>query len=728
MLVKTSQALYEYSRWIWPIDWSRYNCSPGLRPDEKQALKRLDRCAPWKRDLFDPHLKRLMAPLWDCCEAIEGRRAYKDAAVVCLLRYCTKQDLSYWGFNEQTWYHLLGQDQGSFFRAHDHKVDGAVRHYLAAIAYLLGCWQDFRSMGHFKREPLARKVFGSLVVKASLTVVGETIKSWGYSQTRQTPLRSVVCEAMLLNKSPHLEDLKVQYIDQLRRNPSISEASRAHLSQLRRVLESLSIIQPLAVDRNFSSNSAPGVHLEWVEWVGRWDAVSCLSSATRRQVRLCLFKAGRWLMVHHPEMVRPEQWTKDLCIAYVAAVSRMRVGDYTVRKVFQGSKDGQPLSPRSINTYLGSMRQFFRDCQEWDWISRGFDPQRTFATPRSIKSLIGPKPRTISDDIWAKLMWAGLNLSHNDLPGHGAESGRKNCYYPIEMVRAIAVVWLFTGLRGDEIVRLRPGCIRKQDGSDQTPCTEHVCLLDVPVHKTGRSYTKPVDKIVGEAIATWEAVRPHQPKVLDRKTGEAVDLLFCYRGRPLTRDYINGSLIPMLCAKAKVPLKDARGNISSHRARATIASQLFNAKEPMSLFELQTWLGHSSPTSTQHYVACTPIRLAKSYAKAGYLERNVRAIEVLIDQEAIRTGAAATGQPWRYYDLSHGYCSYDFFEQCPHRLACARCNFYIPKDSSKGQLLESRESIQRLLREAPLREEERAAAKQDFDTLGRIVSAIEDKG
>jgi hypothetical protein len=139
----------------------------------------------------------------------------------------------------------------------------------------------------------------------------------------------------------------------------------------------------------------------------------------------------------------------------------------------------------------------------------------------------------------------------------------------------------------------------------------------------------------------------------------------------------------MLCRKAGIPINDVRGRITSHRARSTIASQLFNAKEPMTLFELQEWLGHSSPEATQHYVKTTPTKLAKSYADAGYFARNLRAIEVLIDQESVRNGRAAT-EPWKFYDLGHGYCTYDFFDQCPHRIACAKCSFYLPKDSTKG--------------------------------------------
>ncbi len=49
--------------------------------------------------------------------------------------------------------------------------------------------------------------------------------------------------------------------------------------------------------------------------------------------------------------------------------------------------------------------------------------------------------------------------------------------------------------------------------------------------------------------------------------------------------YLNKRLIPVLCKKVGVPFADVRGNITSHRARSTIASQLYNAREPMTLFE-----------------------------------------------------------------------------------------------------------------------------------------------
>jgi integrase len=81
----------------------------------------------------------------------------------------------------------------------------------------------------------------------------------------------------------------------------------------------------------------------------------------------------------------------------------------------------------------------------------------------------------------------------------------------------------------------------------------------------------------------------------DRKTGQQTAFLFAFRARHVSRTYINTTIIPALCSKAGVPPADVRGNITSHRAHSTIASQLYNAKEPMTLFELQAWLGHASP-------------------------------------------------------------------------------------------------------------------------------------
>lgn len=442
-----------------------------------------------------------------------------------------------------------------------------------------------------------------------------------------------------------------------------------------------------------------------------------------------LAKIGRWLAAEHPEITEPGQWTRQTCASWVATVDRMAVGDFSQWMHGMRSQDriGKPLTPESKSGYLKVPRAFFRDLHEWEWIPRRFDPAHALRTPRSVRALMGPDPRVIADDIWAKLLWAGLNVESGDLP---TSDGRT---YPVELIRAITLTWLFAGQRSDEIARLRVGCIRWQhDGipipgdSGEVLARDAVCLLDVPTHKTGTAFTKPVDPLLGQAIEAWQAVRPDQPAMLDPKTGEYADFLFAHRARRVAKDYINTAIIPMLCRKAGVPTADVRGNITSHRARSTIASQLYNAKEPMTLFELQEWLGHRTPEATAHYAKITPNTLARAYNDAGYFARNVRTIEVLVDRDAVASGAAANGEPWQHYDLGHGWCTYTFFEQCQHRMACARCDFYTPKDSSKGQLLEAKENLQKMLASIPLTDDERAAVDDGQTALDQLLERLTD--
>src|SRR6266545_2821124 len=108
-------------------------------------------------------------------------------------------------------------------------------------------------------------------------------------------------------------------------------------------------------------------------------------------------------------------------------------------------------------------------------------------------------------------------------------------------------------------------------GSGQVPA-DAVCFLHVPVNKTNTAFWKPVYALVGRYITAWEQQHPPQPRALDEKTNELVDLLFSYRGGGIGTRYLNTVLIPLLCDKAGLPRADARRAITSHRARATIAS------------------------------------------------------------------------------------------------------------------------------------------------------------
>ncbi len=559
---------------------------------------------------------------------------------------------------------------------------------MVALAYLLGGFTDFHRLGTFNRLHLACLVFGEPAVEESLRRASEVLDRWGYRDSTGVKhrLRGVFSQALLLNRSPRLDDLDTAAFAALRAHPATDGHQGSMLYALQRVVAALGYCDPPVRTGYNHAPDIEGADPAWTAWIQRWHATSTLTPRVRATARTIMGNAGRWLAVEHPEITEPGQWSRATCAAWVAAVDRMSVGDWVQRRDALGGRVGEPISPRTKAHNLMATRMFFRDCQEWEWIPRRFDPNRALALPRSVAALIGTNPRVIADEVWAKLLWAGLNLDPADLPGNSADT-----YYPMELIRAVTLTWLFSGLRSDEISRLRVGCIRWQHAGLPIPgdsreilAEDAVCLLDVPVHKTGTAFTKPVDPIVGQAIETWQALRPSQPKRLDRKTGEHVDMLFSVRAQPVAKDYINHTIIPALCAKAGVPTADVRGNITSHRARSTIASQLYNAKEPMTLFELQAWLGHRTPNTTQHYAKITPNTLSKAYSEAGYFARNVRAIEVLIDRDAVTSGAAAAGESWQNYDLGHGWCTYSFFEQCPHRMACARCDFYIPERLDQG--------------------------------------------
>jgi integrase len=530
---------------------------------------------------------------------------------------------------------------------------------------------------------------------------------------------------MLLNGSPLLEDLTTEALEDV--------YSRCAMVQRKWCVQRLScaLLELGSIERAIGHGYARprggrpndltvGIAPQWVHAAQRWRDTSTLSPKGRAGVFYDLLKIGRWVTTTCPDEASPESWTRETAARCVAEICCMRVGEWTNQVQVQ-TKPEKRLTPRAVNGHLYAVRAFFRDCQEWEWIPARFDPIRYLRTPNSVRRLIGPDPRIVDDGNWAKLVWAGLNLAEPDLPC--TEHGR--FLYPFQMLRALTMLWLFAGLRCDEIQRLRVGSIRwKNFEEGEFPeAGKQTCLLHVPVNKTSTAFVKPVDSIVGREIEAWEKVRPEQPAMLDAKTGELVHLLFVYRTHRVSNRYLNHTLIPALCKKAGVPRQDARGAITSHRARATIASQLYNAREPLSLFELQQWLGHRSPESTQSYAKISPTKLARSYDAAGYFERNLRTIEVLVDQEAVRR-RLGSDTPWKYYDLGHGYCTYDFFDQCPHRMACAKCSFYQPKSSTAPTLLEGKNNLLRMRQEIPLGESEIAALDDGVSALQSLMDRL----
>jgi integrase len=661
-------------------------------------------------------LDRLLDPLEDVFAHIGYQRRRWPGLKILLLKEMLARGRSPWGWTDDEWLETI-------------QKSGRDRHSVSATAYLLCKFDGLHRLGrrNFVFCCLAYRIFGRERLRALFSEVTQTLIGWGYrKKLAGTFAPRVLCELFVTNRSPRLEDLTLELLQTVERR-RVSKTSTWCLSVLSKVLASRGIIPVpmMRMDKPKRANPelTAGVPGKWAEAARYWyeNGTRCLR--LRRADYYFVLAVGRWLAAEHPTITSPEQWDRKLGVQCLAMITNMRCGDWRAPGVgrWRWRKHyGRPLKPATKMQNYTAMRTFFADMQEWGVIPPRFDPYRSFTPPRSVKALMGSSPRVIADDVWAKLLWAGLNVTPEDFEKGRNSNGEARTFYPIEMIRALSLVWLFAGLRGDEIRRLPVGCVRWQQDSAAS-----VCFLDVPVSKTATAFTKPVDKVVGQAINAWERIRPPQVKLCDKKTGEMVDFLFLNRMRPIGEHVLNTYLIPRLCRKAGVPRNDVRGPITSHRARSTIATQLFNAKEPMSLFELQEWLGHRLPSSTQRYAKITPTKLMKSYSDAGYFGRNLRAIEVLIDQGKVRAGLGAE-EAWKFYDLGHGYCTYDFFDQCPHRMACAKCSFYIPKESTAAALLEGKSNLLRMRQEIPLSEAELAALDDGVSALESLLSRLAD--
>jgi integrase len=718
--------------WSWPIDVDRYDRSGELSLDEAEMLTRYAeayRFYRYGRTMdFGPVLDRLVQPLHDALDYTGIITNHRKYVLFFFLREMAERKRAFWAWTTEEWIDSIDRRRSE-------------RQHIVAIAYLICGFSDLHRLrcDHLVFACLARKVFGREYMKVVSDRVQTLLLEWGYAKagTRNAVMRTAF-EALLFIRSPHLSQLALEHLKAViaRRSRRVGSwcvvAFSRVLASMGTVPEAMEIKRPVR-DKRSSPALTRGVPEEWLRLCRIWFDRSVDAQRSRSKSFYFLLNVGRWLGQTHPKAVSPADWNRDLAAEVIAVVCQWHGGDWGSIDPGHVKSRGKMLAPSTRAGRIAALRIFFRDLQEWELIPRRFDPMRHLTAPKSLVGLIGPNPRVIADDVWAKLVWAGLNITAEDLPYKGPKrrTRPRPTSYPIEMCRALAITWLFAGLRNNEILRLRVGCIRWQREEVTVPGTgellpaDAVCLLDVPVNKTGTSFTKPVDGLVGEAIAAWERVRLPGIKLSDWKTGEVVSFLFLIRNTVIGKTYINKTLIPILCKKAGVPLADVRGNITTHRARSTIASQLFNAKEPMTLFELQEWLGHASPSATQHYAKITPLKLAKSYADAGYFARNLRAIEVLIDQDAVRAGIPSA-DPWKFYDLGHGYCTYDFFEQCPHRMACAKCDFYMPKQSSAALMLEGKANLLRLLQEIPLGESEQAAIDDGIVAYEKLLAKLAD--
>lgn len=606
--------------------------------------------------------------------------------------------------------------------------------FIVAVYRLTGLLVINEVLGNqkIKGPQLAEVLFGKTEVQAAIHLIKDTLRGIGYRHRGSVQyLRPGIAEVIFTQGTADVRAWK-NPIEVAEQSPRCQRFAWA-LHSISVALTTLGVISqhtrprkeigfPVLRSIDFFENIAP----EWLRASNRWHELSTHEPRTKERMLRMLYNVGRWLALHAPQVTSPGDWDVRLCAEFVASVCTWKIAQFLPVVPKTVTRAGQEMKPTSKRAYISLMRAVFRDLQEAEEIPIRFNPATALKIPRALMAQIDHAPRVLADDVWAKLLYAGINLSEDDL---STFVKRKNVGHPIELMRAVAINWLFSGIRNDELMRLELGCVVREPAVVDLTTGEQqqeLCFLRVPPNKYKGSFMKPVDSVVADAIDAWERVRPPQPQLMDRKTRRLTHRLFAYRGRPVGQSFVNQRVIPLLCRKAGVPEFDSVGSISSHRARSTIASQLYNADHPLGLLELKEWLGHKKLDSVLAYTKANPKKLARAYASADYFKRNVGRITVLLDREVIESGAAARGEPYKYYDLGHGYCKYNFFSQCPHRMACVRCSFYLPRASDEARLLAARSRNEKLIEEIPLRPEEIDAATGDSAAISSLEEKLRD--
>ncbi|MEN4891350.1 tyrosine-type recombinase/integrase [Erwinia billingiae] len=651
-------------------------------------------------------LSSLITPLMDIASKSASGPILIQKVIGTMLAEMADAGQPCWQWNEDRWISLFEKYRSG-------------KPLMMAFAYHLGPFTFPLKIPHGDLFTLyASAIYGSMMFNHQLNRLALTLISLGYSQHKQDKrISHTLGLLMLLNNNPRLEAMTTELLWQAQKYQE--ERIARHVGKISHGLAALGIIASPLRMRNYNEwreRPVDNISQEWTMWCRRWRETSVLRPRSRETQYSYILRCGLWLAREHPEVKNPTDWSVEICASFIAAVGRLKVDELSLGTPCgrrRSKRSGEPLKPHSRSHFIYAMRRFMIDFENWGWGRLKFSPARHLSTPDTPMFREGVNPRVIDDPVWLKLIWASLNIRQEDL--------LSEIHYPLAMLQTLAVIWTHAGLRQNELLRLTTNCVTPQsddiireDGSIVSAGT--LCYLNVPAGKTSKAFVKPVSVIIKKYVDIWLNLRPaDQAKLNDERTGERVSYLFQYRGKLMGGSVINRTVIPILCARAGLPVEDSGGTITSHRGRASAVTALASVPQGMSLYELMQWAGHTSPQSTMHYLRIRPTQLAASFVKA---DRIAHMVSVLIDHDP--EGVTLTG-PATYYDLGDSYCTNPFWSSCPHRMACIGCDFNLLKDSARGLLLESKTSIRRYLEEVPLTPDEKAIVEQDAEKIDQAL-------
>ena len=353
------------SAWPWPIELDSYPRRGQLSLFELEGLRALglDVLRSGDRDTGSASwraIARLTQPLDDAQSALHWhpdtrhqRRFARDAAALVLTR-CAELNRSYRAWSVQDWADLIGTGAGELRQSWPGQVGSSARPYLLVYAYLLGGFAAFDRVGRFHRRSLAWRVFGKEPVDDAIAQIRDVLVGWGYHRRCERDLTALVCHVLLLNRSPLLEDLSAEVLARLRSDPAMGQYFPGDLHGVHRAVAALGLVGTTAAPA-YGDGPDPitGAPDAWTRWVERWHATSTLAPGTRSIYRVVLAKMGRWLAEQHPQITEPSQWNRQTCAAWVAAVDRMAVGDYSQSLNGKRARPAIPCHPRPSRATCG---------------------------------------------------------------------------------------------------------------------------------------------------------------------------------------------------------------------------------------------------------------------------------------------------------------------------------------------------------------------------------------
>lgn len=406
-----------------PFCRTDYDLHVGFSSEQKEALS-----TPHKRSRNygrSGALSSLITPLLDIANNSGTSCKLTRTVIMAMLTEMQNAGQPCWNWKKDRWISL-------FDKYHRGKP------LMMAFAYHLGPFASPLQIPHDDTPSLyASAIYGSAMFRYQLNRLSEALISLGYAPRHlRHAISSPLGLLMLLNDNPRLENMTEKLLWQAQQHHD-EQVSR-HFGKISHGLAALGIIANPIRMRNYTEwyeKPVENISPEWAAWCRRWRETSVLRPRTRENQYSFILRCGLWLAKEHPDVKAPTDWSIEICASFIAAVGRMKVGELslgTVRGRRQSRRSGEPMMPHSRANFIYSLRRFMSDFELWGWRRLKFSPARHLFTPDTPLFRRGVNPRVIDDPVWLKLIWASLNLRHEDL--------LSDIHYPLSMLQAMAVI------------------------------------------------------------------------------------------------------------------------------------------------------------------------------------------------------------------------------------------------------------------------------------------------